>query len=102
MDHIKKVEGYGNIPMFIGWDPFKGWRYLCAGCGHEGYVFENMLSNSQRRAGLKKGQRWKQCKRCRDSHVRIVEVLPVQRAFHLNDIRHRKSSMRESDAVSGF
>lgn len=102
MDAFKKIEKYGNLPANLGWDPYKAWRYQCRDCGHTGYIFENMLTNRERKAGFRKGDRWKACKSCRGTGNRVCEVLCRKRAFHLNDIRHRKSTVSSADAENGY
>lgn len=99
---IGEIAKRDRLPANLGWDPFNAWRWLCKRCGSEGTIFEKELDRGDRRKGLVKGQRVARCKACRHGHREVVYKLDRRRAFHLNDIRHRRTTVKGEGAVHGF
>lgn len=99
---MEKAESYGNIPEFIGFDPYIGWRWMCHRCGSQGAILEDHLPLSKRSAGLAIGESFGSCNACRSDKKKVFRKLSRAEAFHRNDIRFRKTKMNAEASIHGF
>ena len=89
-DKVKEIEKLGHIPSNIGFDPFLGYEFLCHDCGLHRYL----LGMEAKR--YKEGDKV----RCKSSwcgrQIRFKRKMDKARAFHLNDIKFRGTTVNES------
>lgn len=87
------------MPNNIGYDPYRAWKTLCHDCGSEGNFFDDNRKFLGIKKDIKVGDRIKRCGGC-GRWQQIRHAMDRLRAFHLNDIRWRKTTLSEKDAIN--
>ena len=98
-DEVDKLAGlkrrFGELPPYIGFDPFRAWILHCSSCNTKRNLFDDEINRLDRGKLKRRENPGFRCKACGDT-PKVRQKMDYARSYHLNLIRRRSTTMDET------